>query len=123
MRVPSELMLPPLVLQPLLENAIYHGIEKLPKGGVVRVAAHRNHDVVMFTVTNPLVPQELVGMHKNSESSRQDGQHNGLALNNIRARLASLFRDPASGRNVSSLDLTQSEHEFIATLSIPLHEH
>ena len=121
--VPSELMLPPLVLQPLLENAIYHGIEKLPEGGVVRVAAHRNHDVVLFTVTNPRVPHELVGMHKNSESSRQDAQHNGVALDNIRARLASLFRDSASGRNVSSLDLTQSEHEFIATLSIPLHAH
>ncbi|MCH1487638.1 MAG: histidine kinase, partial [Pseudomonadales bacterium] len=119
--VPSELMLPPLVLQPLLENAIYHGIEKLPEGGVVRVAAHRNNDVVMFTVTNPRVPHELVDMHKNSESSRQDAQHNGLALDNIRARLASLFRDSASGRNMASLDLTQSEHEFIATLSIPLH--
>ena len=121
--VPSELMLPPLVLQPLLENAIYHGIEKLPEGGVVRVAAHRNNDVVMFTVTNPRVPHELVGLHENSESSRQDAQHNGLALDNIRARLASLFRDSASGRHLSSLDLTQSEHEFIATLSIPLHAH
>jgi two-component system sensor histidine kinase AlgZ len=79
--LPMDAQLPPLVLQPLLENAIYHGIEPLPQGGTIRVSGDRVGDLVEITVTNP-VPEVAAG-------SRQQG--NRIAQENIHQRLAIAF--------------------------------
>lgn len=44
---------PPLLLQPLVENAIKHGIARLEEGGTVQLAARRNGDELVLTVSNP----------------------------------------------------------------------
>jgi two-component system sensor histidine kinase AlgZ len=72
-------LLPPLVLQPLLENAIYHGVEPNPQGGDVRVDIFVLDDRLNIVVRNP---------------ARADGGHrtgNRMALSNIRERLALHF--------------------------------
>lgn len=78
--MPPDALIPPLMLQPLLENAVYHGIEPLPEGGVIQVKLYRDGDELHLHVSNPALAQ--AGAHAN-------GNH--MALANIRERLALLF--------------------------------
>ena len=66
--------LPPLLLQPLVENAVRHGVEPSPNGAQIRISSQRRGDVVVIKVTNT-VP------------SGQGEQGHGVALDNVRARL------------------------------------
>lgn len=78
--MPPDALIPPLILQPLLENAVYHGIEPLPQGGVIAVRLYRNRDELHLEVFNPAPGR--VASHANG---------NRMALSNIRERLALLF--------------------------------
>ena len=49
-------LVPPLLLQPLVENAIVHGIGGLLDGGTIRIAAHRGTHTLTIAVENPCVP-------------------------------------------------------------------
>jgi two-component system sensor histidine kinase AlgZ len=77
--MPEDALIPPLVLQPLLENAVYHGIEPLANGGVIDIKLYRSGNEMHLEVRNPQHGQEAT--------------HNGnkMALLNIRERLALLF--------------------------------
>ena len=74
--VPLQTRIPGLTIQPLLENAIYHGIEPRAEGGTITVAGAADDDMVTITVSNP-----LPAAGKSRESGHQ------LALDNIRQRL------------------------------------
>lgn len=78
--LPEDAMIPQLLLQPLLENAVYHGIEPLPQGGSINVTLRRAGDELQLKVVNPCLPQG-------------EGRHRGnkVALSNIRERLDLLF--------------------------------
>lgn len=76
--------IPPLTLQPLVENAIYHGIQPRPEGGTVRIEAYAKGHFVYLMVQNP-----------KPESSSRQHQGNQVALVNIQARLQALFGEPA----------------------------
>ncbi len=73
--------IPLLTLQPLLENAIYHGIQPLPRGGTISVRLWYENEEVKVEITNPLPP----------ENTRSRSQGNQMALNNIRSRLNALY--------------------------------
>jgi len=77
--VPLDAYLPPLVLQPLLENAIYHGIEPLPQGGSIRVSGRRVDGLLEITVSNPLADDERPG-HQNGNRMAQENIHQRLAI-------------------------------------------
>jgi two-component system, LytTR family, sensor histidine kinase AlgZ len=71
-----NLPIPPLMLQPLLENAVYHGIEPAAEGGVVRISISQRGDELHIAIANPVAGQ---------------GQHaagHQMAVANIRERLA-----------------------------------
>lgn len=68
--------IPPLMLQPLLENAVYHGIEPAPAGGTVRIAIGRRGDELVIAIGNPTAVQF------------QHAAGNQMAVLNIRERLA-----------------------------------
>ena len=75
---------PPLVLQPLVENAVHHGIGDLVEGGTVLLEARRRGDRVEIVVENPCDP------------ARGGSGRRGLGLDNIRRRVESLYgRDGA----------------------------
>ena len=76
---PSDALLPPLVLQPLLENAVFHGVEPGTATGEVLVHIERRGDRVFARIENPYV----------EEQQRRAG--NRMALDNIRERLALFF--------------------------------
>jgi two-component system, LytTR family, sensor histidine kinase AlgZ len=71
-----SLPIPPLMLQPLLENAVYHGIEPSPEGGLVRIAIEQKGDELHIAIANPTVGQA------------QPAAGNQIAVANIRERLA-----------------------------------
>lgn len=77
--LPDDVLIPPLILQPLLENAVYHGIEPLTAGGEINIKLYRNTNEIHLDVHNP----------RQAQSDRHSG--NKMALNNIRERLALQF--------------------------------
>ena len=79
--VPGGALLPAFTLQPLLENAVYHGIEPLPEGGTVQITGRSEQGRVVLTVSNPVAP----GTHQ----LHQEG--NRMAQDNIRQRLELAF--------------------------------
>jgi two-component system sensor histidine kinase AlgZ len=87
---PSDALLPPLVLQPLLENAVYHGVEPATGAGEVLVRIERRGDRVIARIENPLIEAEA------------ERAGNRMAQDNIRERLA-LFFD-AEARMETSTD-------------------
>jgi len=80
--LPDDLEMPRLLLQPLVENAIVHGVSRLPDGGAIELHAHADARAVTLRVRNPCPPQPAAG-------------GNRLALSNIRQRLAYHYGDRA----------------------------
>jgi hypothetical protein len=99
---------PALLLQPLVENAIYHGIEPLPEGGVVRIEGAQADGLIALTVTNPLSPPRAL---PESGPNRRTGHH--MAIDNIRERLRLHY-----GRR-ARLEVTTGDGVFTARLEIP----
>ena len=77
----ATLPLPPMLLQPLVENAIKHGLEPKVAGGLVRVGAHREDSLLVLTVAD-----NGLGF----PATRGAGA-GGLGLSNLRARLDTLY--------------------------------
>ena len=78
--VPDDALIPPLLLQPLLENAVYHGIEPLPQGGCINIEMRRSGNELQIKVENPCPLRGEMPHHGNR-----------VALRNIRERLELLF--------------------------------
>ena len=78
--------MPSLVLQPLVENAVYHGIGQLPAGGTVVVKVRADRGRVLATVENPLPLKP-----RSSEGNR-------IAVANIEQRLHALYGTQAELR-------------------------
>ena len=99
---------PHLVLQPLVENAIRHGIAPRAGRGTITVAAERDVEHLTITVTDD-------GLGERSRANTANGYRAGVGLNNINQRLADLYGDP-SGLRLSWPAAGGCE----ATLKIPL---
>ena len=83
--MPATALVPALLLQPLVENAVYHGIEPLEAGGTISIEVSSASGQVLIVLTNPF---------KETGSDRHSG--NKMALANIRERLALHFDAEAS---------------------------
>lgn len=101
--VPPNALLPPLTLQPLVENAVYHGIEPQPSGGTVALHGGVEAQQLVLRLSNPLPA---------ADSPRRQG--NRMALENIRERLAAHYGDSAS------LQIEEADDRFSVTLTLPL---
>jgi two-component system sensor histidine kinase AlgZ len=114
--LPPRCMVPSLLLQPLLENAVGHGIEPLPQGGIVEVRGRLDDGVITLEVTNPKpsgAPPPLRRGHR-------------MALDNIRQRLdlafpgrATVEVDVAESRYTVRLRFPRAEDESAAPAAAP----
>jgi two-component system sensor histidine kinase AlgZ len=95
-------MVPALILQPLLENAVYHGIEPLDKGGTIRVAGRRDGKAAVITIDNPVAPKVV---------ARRPGHR--IGLDNVRQRLELMFHGDAE------VEVFEAPERFVVTLRFP----
>jgi two-component system sensor histidine kinase AlgZ len=80
----SDCLLPPMILQPLVENAVKHGIANLTDGGLVRIGAERRGSQLYLSVDNTVDADQPAGTRK------------GIGLDNVRQRLAAAYGYHAS---------------------------
>lgn len=81
-----ELAVPPMLLQPIVENAVKHGIELWPAGGEIAIAASRTGSALLLTVTDT-----GRGFREKAAAGAT-----GIGLANLRARLAGTYGDEAA---------------------------
>ncbi len=96
-----EVAVPPLVLQPLVENAVHHGVAHLLEGGEVCVAARRREGLVEIVVENPCDPD------------RPASRSTGVGLNNVRSRIETLAGTRAS------VDVEARDTSFRVSILLP----
>lgn len=101
--LPMSARLPPLVLQPLLENAVYHGIERASDPGMIRVQGRYRRGRITLLVSNPLPPAD----------TPPRGAGHRLAMDNIRQRLAGSFGEAAA------LTAVEAEDRYLVRLVFP----
>ena len=102
--LPAAARLPLLSLQPIVENAIYHGIEPTRGGGTIIIAASHSGGWLEVTVSNPF----------DADSATHHHDRNRLALNNVRQRLRAHFGDAAELAN------EQRDGRYVVRLRVPL---
>jgi two-component system, LytTR family, sensor histidine kinase AlgZ len=100
----ADCQVPPLVLQPLIENAIKHGIATMVDGGIVRLESHVENGNLAVRVENSFDPE--------APSPRR----HGLGLRNVRSRLQTRFGD------AGHLHLAAEHDCFRAEMVIPCHK-
>ena len=103
--VPDDIgdpMVPALLVQPLLENAVRHGIESQPVGGEISIELSLQRDVLLIVVSNPLPASE----------PRRDGHHIGQSA--VRGRIALATQE--RGRLATRVD----GGRYVATVTLPL---
>ncbi len=103
--LPQHLAIPQLSLQPLVENAITHGIELLPGGGVIRIHGRVTGQTLELGVANPVPPK-----------GRLNERGNHLAQDNLRQRLAVHFG------SAGELRIEQTPDHYCASVRLPVSE-
>ncbi len=102
--LPDNASVPPLMLQPLLENAVYHGIEPSTQGGSIEISGHMQSDRICLTISNPLA---------DNKTPQAKNKGLGMALENTRQRLAGWYEDEAQ------LATSTQDGRFTVTLTLP----
>ncbi|MEO1202343.1 MAG: histidine kinase [Pseudomonadota bacterium] len=100
--LPMTTLVPSLTIQPLLENAIFHGIELLPEGGEVRVTGRREEDRLVIEIANPV-----------ALNARRTRPGNEMALSNIRQRYELAYGSRAS------VDIEAGDERYVVRLRFP----
>jgi sensor histidine kinase YesM len=96
-----QCLLPPMILQPLVENAVKHGIGNLAQGGAVRIAAQRAGSILHVTIDNDI------------DEDLPPARGNGIGLANVRQRLAAMYGHEAS------VHWTRERKQFRVALALP----
>lgn len=98
----TQTLLPPLLIQPLMENAVYHGIEPATQGGRIEITSKEQDEEIILTIRNPY--------HENPQG-RKGHQ---LALHNIQQRLQLAY-----GGNASLQQKVDDDH-YLIELRLPI---
>lgn len=84
--IPADALLPPLSLQPLLENAIYHGIQPLLEGGTIGITGAFDGQSITLDIENPLA--ETLSYHRGNRIAQQNIQQRFLVFYGSLAKLS-----------------------------------
>ena len=103
-----EMLIPPMIVQTLVENAIKHSINNLPNGGEIVVKAAVNNGYLLIKITN-------TGQMKRIEKPISSEQRRGIGIQNAKERLRLLY-----GENASLTVQNLNEKVVCATVKIPL---
>ncbi|MGH6649240.1 MAG: sensor histidine kinase [Aquabacterium sp.] len=102
---------PALMLQPLVENAVKHGVEADPNGGWLRVSTHVKGGQAVLTITN--------SMPEHPQAASTSGH--GIALRNVRQRLRLMHDVEANfAAGVHKGDTAEHASVYVVRVSVPL---
>ena len=106
--LPDDALIPQLTIQPLLENAVYHGIELLPQGGIIKIVGEvkstiETDKLLSITITNPL-PEYSKPVERAS---------NKMAQENVRLRLEAMYG------HLGKLHVEQKGTEYKLVIEFP----
>lgn len=101
--LPFNMEIPPLLLQPLVENAIYHGIQPCKDGGTLGISLYDAGERLDVVVSNPVPPA--------GTTSHSKGNH--IAQENLKNRLRLAYGERAN------LKIIKTEHQYRVSFSIP----
>ncbi len=101
--LPFDMSIPPLLLQPLIENAIYHGIQPRKDGGTLGISLYDAGDYLDISVSNPIPPEGTTAHSK--------GNH--IAQENLTKRLKLAYGEKAK------LSITKTDHLYRVAFRIP----
>ncbi|WPL13066.1 MULTISPECIES: sensor histidine kinase [Thiorhodovibrio] len=104
-QVPEDALLPPLILQPLVENAVYHGIHPSMHPGYIRISARYRHGQIHVTIVNSL-PAD-------GERVRSSPRGHRMAIDNVSQRLDAMFPGTASLRHGAK------DQEYLVRFAFP----
>lgn len=99
-----EIEVPALCLQPLVENAIYHGIEPIAEGGQIKISSQLDNNRLCLNVSNPVT--------ENNDMSRNKG--NNMAQANIKTRLTLMYGEDAE------FLITEQPEQYTVSIRIPV---
>ncbi len=97
-----ECKIPPLILQPLIENAVRHGISQLLEGGTITLRTQLHNDRLNITVANPF-DQDYIPK-----------KGTGLGVKNVRSRIQTLYG------NEGRIDIEKKDNIFTVEFSFPV---
>ena len=100
----GDVQIPSLTLQPVLENAVYHGIQLLPEGGLIKVSVKRVNDRLILTVGNP------------RSHRMQHNKGSKMAIDNVQKRLIAHFGPTAVVR------AERMDNHYITHINFPVGE-
>jgi len=100
----GDVQIPSLTLQPVLENAVYHGIQLLPEGGLIKISVKRVNDRLILTVGNP------------RSQRMQHNKGSKMAIDNVQKRLVAHFGPTAVVR------AERMDNHYITHINFPLGE-
>jgi sensor histidine kinase YesM len=100
----ASCQVPPLLLQPLAENAVKHGVAQMIEGGRIEIHARRSGGRVMVEIANP------------TESQQGPARGAGVGLANVRARLSAWYGNDAD------LKVQTTSQRFAALVTVPFKE-
>ena len=103
--LPMRALIPSLTIQPLLENAIYHGIELLPDGGEVTITGRREDEDLVIALSNPV-----------ATGTKRAKRGNRMAMSNIRQRFELAYG------NRAAVTVSDESDRFTVTLRFPLEQ-
>ena len=103
--MPPDTQIPPLLLQPLIENSVYHGIEPMENGGEILIHIYNKNKDLHIEISNPYTP----------DSTHQTG--NKMALKNIQERLKLHFDLEAS------LQSSTQNNRYYVHIKLPIVTH
>lgn len=92
--VPRNALIPSLTLQPLIENAVYHGVEPSFAGGIIDIRMWAESDTLTILITNPI--PEITNQAQHRKGNR-------IAMKNVRERLDRHFHGKADLQNYEKL--------------------
>jgi sensor histidine kinase YesM len=101
----ADCIVPPLFLQPLVENAVKHGIAGLVDGGIIRLEARCRDGRLHVKIDNAFDPDAPAA------------RRHGLGLQNVRNRLRALYE------NEARVDTVTSDQRFVVEVDLPCATH
>lgn len=99
-----DVLVPALLIQPLIENAVYHGVEPCVDGGTITIKIRQHDSLLSIDIGNPLDASNTMRSHEG----------NRIAQENIRERLHSIYGHRAT------MEITATEANYQITLTFPV---